>query len=115
MLLFDENLSHKLVRALTSDFPGSAHVRHVGLLGGTDEQIWIYARTHGLTIVFKDTDFRERSMAHGTPPKVVWLDVGNAGTTAIAYLLRQERQRIEAFKLEAETSVLVLPIGPRPA
>src|SRR5687767_6551464 len=114
MLLFDENLSHKLVQALASDFPGSAHVRHVGLLGGTDEQIWIYARTHGFTIVSKDTDFRERSKAHGPPPKVVWLDVGNAGTTAIAYLLRQERQRIEDFEAEPVTSVLVLSIGPRP-
>lgn len=39
-LLFDENLSHKLPAKLGDVFPGSAHVRHVGLLGAADEHVW---------------------------------------------------------------------------
>jgi predicted nuclease of predicted toxin-antitoxin system len=57
--------------------------------------------------------FRERSFVEGAPPKVIWLDVGNAGTAAIAYLLRQERQRIRAFEASQESSILILSIGPR--
>ena len=41
-------------------------------------------RRSGLVIVSKDTDFRERSYVEGFPPKVIWLDVGNAGRRAIA-------------------------------
>ena len=104
-LLFDENLSHKLVG-------NCAHVRNTGLPTAEDRQIWDHARTQGLAIVSKDTDFRERSYVEGFPPKIIWLDVGNAGTVAIAELLRRERQRIERFENQEETSLLILSIGP---
>jgi predicted nuclease of predicted toxin-antitoxin system len=42
-LLFDENVSYKLVAELASDYPGSAHVRDVGLKGVDDGLIWDYA------------------------------------------------------------------------
>jgi predicted nuclease of predicted toxin-antitoxin system len=78
-LLFDENVSPKLVDRLTLEFPGSAHVRDVGLRAAEDHQVWEYARAHAFAIVSKDTDFRERSFVEGFPPKIIWLDVGNAG------------------------------------
>ena len=62
-------------------------------------------------IVSKDTDFRERSYVEGFPPKIIWLDVGNAGTEAIAELLRRECRRIEDFDNQKESSVLILSIG----
>ncbi len=110
-LLFDANVSHKLVRALASEYPASAHVRNVGLRGAEDYEIWDHARTHGFAIVSKDTDFRERSYIEGAPPKIIWLDVGNAGTVAIVTLLRSELERIERFGSVEETSVLILSIG----
>jgi predicted nuclease of predicted toxin-antitoxin system len=111
-LLFDENLSHKLVGALSTRFPNSTHVRDIGLRGAQDPQIWSHARGQGFVIVSKDTDFRERSYVEGFPPKVSWLDVGTAGTGAIAELLRKEHQRIERFETDRETSLLILSIGP---
>ena len=110
-LLFDENVSHKLVGRLTSEYPSSAHVRNVGLRGAHDDQVWDHARAGGFVIVSKDTDFRERSYVEGFPPKVIWLDVGNAGTTAIAELFQHERERIERFDTSAESSLLILSIG----
>jgi predicted nuclease of predicted toxin-antitoxin system len=112
-LLFDENLSPRLAHLLDEEYPGSAHVRYVGLLGATDAEIWEYARANGFVIVTKDTDFRERSAVEGAPPKVIWLAVGNAGTMAIAFLLRQEHQRVQVFDAETETSILIVSIGPR--
>lgn len=111
-LLFDENVSHRLVGALADKFPDSAHVRDIGLRGAEDAGIWSHARAHGFVIVTKDTDFRERSSVEGFPPKVVWLDVGTAGTSAIADLLRRERPRIDRFESDSETSLLILSIGP---
>jgi predicted nuclease of predicted toxin-antitoxin system len=111
-LLFDENVSHRLVGVLANEFPGSAHVRDVGLRAAEDSQIWDHARKLGLVIVSKDTDFRERSYVEGFPPKTIWLDVGNAGTVTIAELLRRERGRIDRFERQEETSLLILSIGP---
>lgn len=110
-LLFDENLSPKLARMLATEYPGSTHVREVGLRGAEDWQIWDYGRAQGFAIISKDADFRERSFVEGFPPKVIWLDVGNAGTTMIAGLLRRERRRIEAFEKLDETSFLILSSG----
>lgn len=97
---------------LADVFPGCGHVRDVGLRGTDDRQIWEYARKEGYTIVSKDTDFRERSYVEGPPPKVVWLDVGNAGTEAIEGLLRREHERVERFVESEESSVLILSLGP---
>ena len=110
-LLFDENLSHRLVGILAHEFRGCTHVRDIGLRAAADSQIWDHARTQDFVIVSKDTDFRERSYVEGFPPKVIWLDVGNAGTSAILELLRRERQRIERFEALEETSLLILSIG----
>lgn len=49
-LLFDENLSPRLVAGLSDVFPESVHVRDAGLSRATDAAIWDYARSHGLTI-----------------------------------------------------------------
>jgi len=41
-LLLDQNLSYRLVAALHKEFPGSQHVRDVGLKDATDEAVWNY-------------------------------------------------------------------------
>jgi predicted nuclease of predicted toxin-antitoxin system len=110
-LLFDENLSPRLAEVLAQEYPGSAHVATLGLRGADDGRVWDCARSLGFCIVSKDTDFRERSLVEGHPPKIVWLDVGNAGTGAILALLRRERQRLEAFERQEEASLLILSLG----
>lgn len=107
-LLFDENLSPRLVDALADAFPGSRHVVTAGLRAQEDWRIWEYARAEGFAIVSKDTDFRERSFLEGAPPKIIWPDVGNGGTRQIAQLLRNELERISRFDISAESSLLIL-------
>jgi predicted nuclease of predicted toxin-antitoxin system len=109
-LLFDENLSPTLSIALKDEYPESAHVRDVGLKGANDGQIWVFAGEHGFSIVSKDADFRERSLVEGFPPKIIWLDIGNAGTSEIIGLSRTERGRVEKFAMDEESSLLVLSV-----
>jgi len=59
-------------------------------------------------IVSKDDDFRQRSLLEGAPPKVVWLQVGNAGTTPIAELLREQAPRLRRFEAEEESAFLIV-------
>lgn len=57
-LLFDANLSPKLVGRLAALFPDSIHVFDTGLARFTsDEAIWEYARSRGFVIVTADSDF----------------------------------------------------------
>jgi len=111
-LLFDANLSPALVGLLRADYADSVHVRDAGLRHGSDAEIWEYAKTRGFVVVSKDTDFRERSFLEGSPPKVIWLDVGNAGTREIELLLRRERHRVEQVIQSPDVSLLILSIGP---
>ena len=60
ILLFDQNLSPRLPNQLEDIFPGSLHVREVGLIKATDTLIWGYARQHELILISKDADFHQR-------------------------------------------------------
>jgi predicted nuclease of predicted toxin-antitoxin system len=62
-LLFDENLSPKLVGC----FPGSAHVDRVGLGSESDSDVWEYAKAHGFILASKDSDFYDKSALYGHP------------------------------------------------
>lgn len=64
-LLFDENLSPRLMELLKFDFPDSQHIRNLGMKSATDSEIWEYAITHKFTIVSKDADFQQRSLLYG--------------------------------------------------
>ena len=55
-LLFDQNLSHRLVGQLAAEFPGSAHVRDAALAAAPDMDVWAYAAANDFAIVSKDTD-----------------------------------------------------------
>jgi len=70
-LLFDENLSHKLVRRLADLFPDSTHVRDIGLKAADDPVVWEYAKKNGLMIVSKDSDMHQQSFVFGHPPKII--------------------------------------------
>ena len=88
-LLLDENLSPSLARSVSDLYPGSTHVHECGLGSTDDSVIWDYAKTHGFTIVSKDSDLHDRSLLYGTPPKLIWLRTGNCTTTRLERLLRR--------------------------
>jgi predicted nuclease of predicted toxin-antitoxin system len=52
-LLFDENLSFRLVAAVTDIFPESQHVRDAGLLGAEDRESWEFAAQQDFVLVSK--------------------------------------------------------------
>lgn len=107
-LLFDQNVSPWLCRALADRFPNSVHVRDAGLREADDSVIWEYAIRHGMAIVTKDADFRQRSFLEGYPPKIIWLRLGNCSTKAIMALLRDRANDIEEFLADEAKSILAL-------
>ena len=107
-LLFDENLSHRLVRLLADLFPDSLHVRDVGLKAADDPLVWEYAKSNDLMIVSKDSDMHQRSFVFGYPPKVVWVRLGNCSTSDVERLLRRHFASIKAFYEDTNASFLSL-------
>ena len=107
-LLFDENLSPRLVASLSTEFPGSAHVRDVGLESAMDSEVLGYAKAQGFVIVSKDSDFRQMSFLLGAPPKVVWIRRGNCPTALVEAILREKRGDIAAFEKDPEGAFLAL-------
>ena len=72
-LLFDQNLSPKLIKSLEDVFPNSNHVFPLGLDEADDTRVWEYAQQNDFTLVTKDADFGDLSILRGFPPKVIWI------------------------------------------
>ena len=107
-LMFDHNLSHRLVERLADLYPGSVHVRDVNLHEADDRTVWDYARSENFVIASKDEDFHQLAFLHGPPPKVVWLRLGNCSTTDIESALREHRSNLESFGADEESAFLVI-------
>jgi predicted nuclease of predicted toxin-antitoxin system len=83
-LLFDEQLSEELSQLLRDVFPASLHVRQLGASGAKDTAVWELAKDHECLLVTKDEDFHRLSILQGSPPKVIWLRIGNCRTGDIS-------------------------------
>ena len=108
LLLFDENLSPRLVDRLADIYPGSAHVSSIGLGNALDKAVWEYARQNDFMVVTKDADFSEMSLVSGFPPKVIWIRRGNCSTRDIENLLRESFQAIVALSDDPALGILTL-------
>lgn len=107
-LLFDQNLSHKLVQRVDDLFPYSDHVRNLNMKSAPDSMIWQFAKENDFVIVSKDSDFQQRSFLYGSPPKVIWLQVGNTPTAEIEKMLRKNFNTIQQFDKNKDASLLML-------
>jgi predicted nuclease of predicted toxin-antitoxin system len=96
-LLFDNNLSSKLVRQLATLYPDSNHVMNLGLDAASDVEVWEYAKQNDYCLVTKDSDFNEILASKGFPPKVIWIRLGNCTTAEISALLQKYHVTIAAF------------------
>jgi predicted nuclease of predicted toxin-antitoxin system len=107
-LLFDANLSPKLVKRLADLFPGLAHVFETGLARFTpDTTIWEYAERNAYIIVTTDADFIELSHQRGFPPKVIRIEKCTFRTAEVEDLIRRNAIRIAGFEV-SDQPLLIL-------
>lgn len=105
-LLFDNNLSHKLVERVRDIFPESSHVMNEGFDESDDKIIWEFAKENNYLIVTKDADFNELSLINGFPPKIIWIRIGNCRLKDIELLLRNITLLIHEFSSDDNSGVL---------
>jgi len=111
-LLFDQNISPRIVKLVDEKFSGSSQVRHVGLEDASDHMIFEYARKNNFTIVTFDADFIDINTLRGTPPKIIWLNTGNLTTKSIAQLLKTKLSTILDFVNSKNTAILEIDNSP---
>ena len=70
--------------------------------------MWEFAKLGGYAIVSKDDDFHQRSLLHGSPPKVIWLRLRNCPTSAIEAAIRSHASNILGFDNDPDATFLVL-------
>jgi predicted nuclease of predicted toxin-antitoxin system len=78
------------------------------MMKSDDVTVWTHAAHNGFTIVSKDSDFQQRSLVFGAPPKVVWLRIGNRPTSRIEKLLRDHSIELHTFEADPKQSLLAL-------
>jgi predicted nuclease of predicted toxin-antitoxin system len=107
-LLLDENLSDRIIPKVVDLYPDSDHVKNLGLANTDDIVIWNYAKVNDFVLVSKDSDFHQRSLLYGHPPKFIYLRIGNSPTSKIIAILRDKLEIIQEFYSSKLESILVL-------
>jgi len=105
-LLFDQNISPKIVKQVAVEFPNSKQVRNIGLEDAADTVIFDYAKTHGYSVVTFDSDFVDLNLVKGIPPKIIWLKTGNLTTKSISKLLKANLLAIRDFLASDKEEIL---------
>lgn len=96
-LLFDQNISYRIVNKLIDKFPNSKHVAEVGKNDKDDIDIWQFAKNEEFTIVSFDSDFYDISLIKSCPPKIIWIRTGNLTTNQVLNLLIAHEEAIHDF------------------
>ncbi|GGF38598.1 DUF5615 family PIN-like protein [Echinicola rosea] len=98
-VLFDQNVSFRIVNLLKDYYTEAKQVRLLGLENARDLEIWEYAKQKNYTIVTFDADFYELANIKGHPPKIIWLRMGNTSTKSIAEIMISMQPVIADFIL----------------
>ena len=110
-LLFDQNISYRIISKIETDFPEAKQVRQLGIEDNTDIDIWKFAKDNGYTIVTFDADFFDLSNLKGHPPKVIWLRFGNTKNDFLAEIISTRKSIINEFiNSEAYSEIACLEI-----
>ena len=107
-LLLDENLSDRVIPHILDLYPDSQHVKALGLTKTEDARIWDYAAEYGFIIASKDSDFHQRSLVFGHPPKFIFLRIGNCSTTRLIEIFRVNFMLITVFATDPDSGILIV-------
>ena len=105
-LLFDQNISPRILKKLPSEFSECEQVRFVGLEDASDNKIFEFA------IVTFDSDFVDLNALRGTPPKVIYLNTGNLTTQNVSELILNNLLTIQHYLNSENDNILELIKAP---
>lgn len=107
-LLFDQNISFRLVKEINKTFLLAASTKTHNLIDASDIEIWKFAKKNNYTIVTFDADFLEIGTLYGTPPKIILLKTGNMTTANLASFILGMKNTINSFLEDEDLGFLLL-------
>lgn len=107
-LLFDQNVSYRILKKLSVSYDGSSHVKIERLINASDIDIWEYAKQHQFTLVTLDSDFNDIYLLKGFPPKILWFQTGNLQTEELALILENQKSVVADFISEEKSGCMHL-------
>lgn len=111
-LLFDQNISPRILKILPQQFSNCQQVRFIGLEDSPDFEIFKFARANGFAVVTFDSDFVDLNAMYGTPPKIVYLNTGNLTTRNVSELLTDNILKIHHYLNSESDHILELIKAP---
>ena len=96
------------MKNLEDIFPIATHPRFFSSQSASDFEIWSYAKSNSFTIITKDEDFHNILTLKGSPPKVIWIRIGNCSNQMIEEILRKNLEVIHSFYKNPEIDELLL-------
>jgi predicted nuclease of predicted toxin-antitoxin system len=105
-ILFDQNISFRIIPLIQDIFPKAKQVRQLDLENKSDKQIWEYAKQHDFIIVTFDSDFYDFSLVWGHPPKIIWIRTSNQTTQNIEKIIRKHCDAISDFQNDNDLACL---------
>lgn len=111
-LLFDQNISPRILKILPKQFSNCQQVRFVGLEDSSDFEIFLFARENDFAVATFDSDFVDLNAMYGTPPKIVYLNTGNLTTKNITELKMDNILKINHYLDSDSDDILELIKAP---
>lgn len=96
-LLFDQNISFKIISKINLNFPEAKQVLQLGIENYSDIEILEFAKENGYTIVTFDADFYDLSNLKEFPPKIIWLRFSNKQTDFIVNKINSKQSLFKDF------------------
>ena len=107
MILIDQNISFRLIARINATFPDVRHVKFYNLMDTNDYDIFMFARRNNIeAVITLDEDFNLLVLEHNSPPKIIWLRIGNASTAMQAESLLKNAASIRLFLDDSQTDCL---------
>ena len=95
--LFDQNISHRILKLIPKEYSDSTTVKNEGLINTTDREIWEFAKINEYIIVTQDSDFNDLNSLYGFPPKIIWIRTGNMKTQSIVDIIIDYSDEVHKF------------------
>jgi predicted nuclease of predicted toxin-antitoxin system len=109
--LVDQMLPIRLANDLLKDFPGTVHVKSVGLSDSDDVAIAEFADEHGLAVLSKDSDFDQLASLEGSPRKAVRIAVGNVPNDELLQIIQDRASTLKEFLAGPDRLLVVMQAG----
>jgi len=110
-LLFDQNISYRILKKLPETYSGSSHVKTEDLMNSSDFEIWEYAKLHQFIIVTQDSDFNDLYLLKGFPSKILWFQTNNLRTDELVLILKNRQNDVLDFSNNDELGCMELYVA----